>query len=838
MASGVALAGRVEELELVTRHLTGASDAVALLVVGEAGIGKSRLVAAAADAAGGSMVVVSGWCLPTFERLPLLPVVEVLHALEAVEDGALLEAALGGCAPFVRAELARLLPGLGEASDATFSSEGCAGPGEGWRRQRLFDAIRRLLIQTGVQRPVAAVIEDVHWADPTTLELLDYLLAPSVITNLPLVVTCRSEQALSAELTNWLERAQRHPRITRLDLAALTLDETGQQIELLLGEAPTSSFVDQTYARSEGNAFFTEQLVSATRHGASAEEPPAGLTALLLARTARLSEVGRDVVAALAVAGRPLEETGLAHVCGHTPAETNAALRELAASWLLRRPDQAGRHQLRHALLAEAVASELLPSARQRLHGAVSDVLADLNDQTLAAEVAEHLRAAGRATDELRWRIRAARQAEALFAFHDAADQWLRAVELWKRARRDSTVEGMSLLEAYGAAEDALDAGGRDTENNELAQEALAVCVTRDPASRAELLSRAGWALARSGDERGVGLLREAIGLYEQLPPSGGFVRALRRLHSELLVGGHPRQAEDILSRAADVASQAGERAERLQILSQLASFYIDDASVGQIASIRAQLTETDPPELHAGLAVTHTYILSVLGRHAETRQIGLPAIARAERYGVAASGLAAILYQNVAESLLELGEVHEAATFIDPITVPAISGSVSDTTLILHAIRAQLDMLCSDAVAASQRWANIRPSPPPSLAFDANMVPWEVELHIWSGDDRTALDDARSTLERLASAEGGHVVNQFLIFGSALLVLGQRAVADLAEQGRAQHSEQAIAFARDAAADLEAVRQRIRPRPFDEDDRRLEAPAEMWQWRENVRGP
>jgi DNA-binding CsgD family transcriptional regulator len=765
------------------------------------------------------------------ERMPLLPVVEALHALEAVEHGTLLEAALADCSPFVRAELARLLPGLGEASDASFSSDNVAGPGEGWRRQRLFDAIRRLLVQTGAQRRVAAVIEDVHWADPTSLDLLDYLMAPSGVTDVPLVVTCRSEQALSAELTDWLERAQRHPRITRLDLTALSLAETREQIELLLGEAPTSVLVDRTYARSEGNAFFTEQLVSATRHGASAGELPAGLTALLLARTAPLGGAPRDVVAALAVAGRGLDEIALAKICGHDVAETRAALRELAAARLLRRPDHAGRHQLRHALLAEAVASELLPSERQRVHGAVGDILAQRSDHTLAAEIAEHLRAAGRFDDELRWRVAAARRAETLFAWHDAADQWLRALELWKRAPSDLTIDGMSLLGAYGAAQDALDAGGQETASGELAQEALALYGSNDRASRAEALTRAGWSLARSGDEHGVGLLREAIALHERLPPSRGFVRALEYLYIALWSGGHPRQVGGILRRAADIASQAGERAERLRILSRLACTDIDDASVEQIVRLRAQLTATDVPELHAYVASRHAFILFDLGRHAEIRRIGLPAIERAGNHGVAESREGCTLYQNVAESLLELGQDHEAAAFIDPITDQGI-GSVRQSNLVIHAIRAQLDMLRGAAVAATERWAEIRAVPPPSLDFDVNMVPWEVEFHLWQGDYETAFDRARSMLQQLADAEGGIVVNQFLLFACALLVLGLRAVADLAERGRAQHSERTIAFTRQAAADLEALRQRIRPRPFDVDDHRPEAPAEMWQSR------
>jgi DNA-binding CsgD family transcriptional regulator len=829
---GGALAGRVGELQAVSRVLSGQADAAALLVVGEAGVGKSRLLAAAAEqVAGEGVLVLPGWCLVMSAGLPLLPVAEMLDALERA-DGALLESVLKDCPPYVRPELVRLLPDLDEA-DLLGSARSASVPGsdESWRRQRLFQAIRRLLGEVNDRRPIAVVIEDLHWADAATLEFVEFLAAPSSAIGVPLVVCCRSEEAISPAVTQWLERAQRNPRVHRLELAALTRAETGEQIELLTGSRPDPADVERTYARSDGNAFFTEQLVSAAMHGAKTDTLPAGLTSLLLARTAALPEAAREIIETLAVAGRPLDEAELVTVCGHAAADVRAALRRLVADRLLRRPDQAGGHQLRHALLGEAVAADLLPSQQRQLHSALADLLTATADDSLAGEIADHLRAAGRPGDELQWRIAAARRAETLFAVHDAADQWLRALDLWKRAPSDSTVEGMSLLDVYGAAEDALDAAGRQTESRDLAQQALARYATSDRASRAEALRRAGGALTRSGDERGVGLLRDAIDLYEQLPPSGGFVRALHDLYFVLSNGGHPRQANVVLQRAADVADQAGARAERLRILSQLAANDVGDASVDQIVSIRAQLTETDPPELHAYLAAVHTFILSCLGRRAEIRQIGLPAIERAAKHGVAESRVGAALYLNVAESLLELGEVHEAALFIDPITDREV-GPVRQATLFTHAARAQLDMLRGAATAASRRWVDIRAIPTPSLAIEADTVRWEIEFQIWEGDHRTALQGARAMLQRLASAVGGIAVDEFLMGACTLLVLGQRAVADLAEQGRAQHSEQAIADSRDAAADLDAVRERIQPRPFGADDPRLEAPAEMWQWR------
>jgi predicted ATPase len=166
------LAGRLTELRTVADTLSGRGASQALLVVGEAGVGKSRLVAAAA-AAVAEVSVVSGWCLPSSGALPLVAVTDALRGLSELDDGQLFKAVLAENPAFVRRELARLLPELDEPQEDT------EGPGgwDGWRRQRLFDALRQTLAAWSEFHPIAVVIEGLHWADPSTLDLLDYLPA-------------------------------------------------------------------------------------------------------------------------------------------------------------------------------------------------------------------------------------------------------------------------------------------------------------------------------------------------------------------------------------------------------------------------------------------------------------------------------------------------------------------------------------------------------------------------------------------------------------------------------------------------------------------------------------
>src|SRR6476646_10446314 len=164
MMGVVGLAGRVRELEALTQLLSGESRNAAMLVIGEAGIGKSRLAAAAAASVAPDVVVAPGWCLPFSDTVPFLPITDVLRALDDVDNGRLLTAALDQCPPFVRGEVLRLTPGRQERADPSLlvGSEG------GWK-QRLLEALHRLFGALAELRRAAIVIEDAHWADPSTL---------------------------------------------------------------------------------------------------------------------------------------------------------------------------------------------------------------------------------------------------------------------------------------------------------------------------------------------------------------------------------------------------------------------------------------------------------------------------------------------------------------------------------------------------------------------------------------------------------------------------------------------------------------------------------------------
>ena len=806
---------------MVSAQLTGGTGAAAMLVVGEAGVGKSRLVAAAAaDAARAEVVVLSGWCLRLSEGLPFLPVAGVLRELGAVDEGGLVKTALADCPPFVTGEAVRLMPDLPQTEELL----GPAGSDDGWRKQRLFEALRRLFTAVSQLRRVAVVIEDVHWADATTVEFLDYLLAPGHVVDVPVVLTCRSEDSPPATLVDWLERVHRNPRVRRLDLPPLSEAETTEQIALLLGRRPSPTLTAGIYARSEGNAFFTEQLVAA---GALAEEGaalPAGLTSLLLSRTSQVGGTARDVLAALAIAARPLDEASLTRLCQRPASEVRPALRDLLARRLLRRPDQAGRHQLRHALLAEAVAGELLPSEQQELHARVAELMAGWTDPSVAAQIAEHYAAAARPTDELRWRVLAGRHADAVYASTEAAEQWQRALQLSVDAPVTQRVEGMSPTELYGAAEDALVLSGNDAAAHTLAEDALARLADADPASRADVLRRAGKFHGVSQPQPGLARLGQALALYEQLGNDAGQVKTLREMAAILHNDGQQIQAEALIDQGAAIAERAGLRTALFEFRCVQAMYQSaagnSELALERIRALRERLTESDGPGAFLFLAIFHTSILFDLGRLADVEDAGARALRMTTERGMDQYFRVAQVRGYVFDALTELGFIDRAAGLIEPVS----QGEVDLTSRLDHAARATVEMLNGHLDQARRRWAQIDALPAPPLAFRVDAGLRESELHLWLGEPAAAYKLAHLLLVETAAAAPPS-------WSGPLLILAIRACADLAELARADRNADALAGAQAHADQLSALHQQVPEDPFTPGPGLLTAQADGLTW-------
>jgi predicted ATPase len=287
--------GRLEELQVLEAARSRAADGepAVVLLGGEAGVGKTRLVAElTARCTSDGTRVLSGGCVPVGEgTLPYAPIVEALRALLVDLDASAVRELVGPS----WSELARLLPALGEL-DRTGAPEQAA-------QARLFELLLGLLGRLGEQAPLVLVVEDLHWADQSTRNLLAFLVRNLRRERVLVVVSYRSDEPHHPDrLGPYLAELDRGGPVQRLELPRLDRAETMAQVAGILGTTPSVGLVDAIYARSEGNPFFAEELLASVQAGS--DVLPATVRDLLRGRVGALPEPARQVLAVVAVAGR------------------------------------------------------------------------------------------------------------------------------------------------------------------------------------------------------------------------------------------------------------------------------------------------------------------------------------------------------------------------------------------------------------------------------------------------------------------------------------------------------------------------------------------------------
>src|SRR5829696_5210231 len=511
MATGVTskrLVGRSLELAQLQAALADAAAGQPSLafVVGESGVGKSRLVAELrARAAADGTRVLSGDCMELGEgELPYAPLVTALRPL--VRDG---DAVLDELPEDIRAELATLLPGLGERR------ERARGAGD---QARVFEALLAVLDGLSRTAPVLLVIEDLHWADASTRAFLRFLAATLGDEPLILVATYRPDELHRRHPLRPLLAELERVRALRIDLSALNRDELGEQLADILGAPADPALVDRLYARSEGNPLFTEELLATGMDGLGALPP--SLAAALALRIERLGDDAQEVVRVLSAGGR-LDDAVLAAVAGLDRRALRDGLREAVASHIV--VLDGDRYTLRHALLREAVHDELLPGERAELHRALAPALEAAPDAEppgaqRAAAIAHHYLAAGDQPAALGAAVRAGLAAMDVQAYREAAALFERALELWDRVPDAAELSGTDeaeLLERAAACSFYADELARSVT---LARRALALVDEDAAPHRAAwlygMLQRSLWAMLRADDsvaaiERGLALLAD-----------------------------------------------------------------------------------------------------------------------------------------------------------------------------------------------------------------------------------------------------------------------------------------------------------------------------------------
>ncbi|MCW2569878.1 MAG: hypothetical protein JWN54_3975, partial [Mycobacterium sp.] len=780
-----------------------------VLVTGDAGIGKTRLAAEALrQAAGRGALCVAVGCLPLADKLALLPMTDALRELGQLGEGRILQAALDRLPDHLRLELGRLLPELpGPAPD---------GDVVGGQRGRLFAAVGQLLREVARHTELVLLVEDVQWADAASLDLLTYLRPAARASALSTVVTCRSDEApLDDRVAQWMAHS-RAAMVTEVRLTALSRDEVAQQVIGLVGHAWPAELVEQLYARAGGNPFLTEQLVAAALAAPDPNGPslprqlPGGLVELLDVRAHRVGEQARTVLAALAVAGRALTEPELARVTGLGEQGVRPALRELSAAALLAAGSGDGGCRPRHALLAEAVCTHLLPGELRWLHARIAETLEADGDPALSTEVAGHWAAAGRPADEFRASVVAARAAGRVFAFVEAAALWRRAIALGEQLPAAVAALGLDPARLHLAAVEALEAAGRATEAAALVEEAYTRFGAGPDHHTAALVHlRAAQYRTLADPAAARPLFEEALRLFAGSPPCAEHAEALRLYARMFRIEGRGQLALDHLGKALRVAKAAQALAPQVRTLGEVAQVRFLRGEVGdgfaELRHGRLLTADIDDVEPEMCIAVFESDALFNVGRLHEARRVALDGVERARSTGRGSTYNATILLGQAVQAMLELGHTDNAARLLDAVT----DGTPRIDDWSPYVGRAQVDLRRGLIDEAARRLDAVRGLPLGGhLEFDREISQRLAELALWRREPEECLDVVRQVLPRLEGTDQE-------LFCGELLVLGLRGAADLAERSRARGDQPGLRRTEVAVEQLTATLDRMLGRPL-----------------------
>jgi tetratricopeptide (TPR) repeat protein len=403
-----------------------------LLLAGEPGVGKTRLgQEATALLQGGGFLLAAGTCHEPQRTIAYAPLVEALGMLVEVAPESISRDAARRW-PY----LTRLLPELSEAMPVVAARDTDAQP-------LLFRAVVAFLQAIAAARPVALLLDDLHWADGATLQLLSFLARQTRSDRVLLLGTYRdTDLGRNHPLRHALIDLRRLQLAEEIAVQGLPHDGTATLIAQTLGQpAVAARLADTVYARTGGNPFFVQELVRALADQGQLDPPEGGIPttivpttvqAVLAHRIEGLADTTQQVLRAASVLGQQFRFEELGALSQRDADAVEGALEEAQRVGLVRETD-IDLYAFNHALTQHAVLAELSSTRRRWLHGAAGRVLEALPDRERArraAELAWHFREAGELERALTYTLQAGDQAAAVFAHAEAERQYRRALRL------------------------------------------------------------------------------------------------------------------------------------------------------------------------------------------------------------------------------------------------------------------------------------------------------------------------------------------------------------------------------------------------------------------------
>lgn len=758
-----------------------------MLVAGEAGIGKTRLVSELADRARrAGAVVLSGRCIDLVGTgMPYLAFVDAFRPLGGSTLRQDWPAGFGNLS--------------GPVSDAAERNGVVAVERDAAdHRLRLFEEVRATLDGLGAGAPLVLVLEDVHWADTSTLDLVSFLAHAIGDSSILMLVTYRSDEARPHDVLSRLATGLLRARVaTTVELGPLPRDELGVLLEQRAERAVPVDLAEAIYGRSGGNPFFAEELLAAAVRGEQAL--PGVVRDALLQRVAGLDDGSRTVVRVAAAAGREVAYRLLVVVVGMSEPLLRRALRQAVDHHVLVAEQATGTFRFRHALLAEAVYATLLPGEREDLHGRLATALSEEprlgTVSAVAGELAQHWVAAGRPVEALAACMRAAQDAEAVSGLAEALRHLEGVLEFWPRVRTAEEITGTPLAAVLAHAAELADRTGSGPRAADLARRAIALLDEDvEPVRAALLYERLGSYLLPIGDRAaGLAAFRRAVDLISPQPPSAEQARVLAALGNALMLSWRHSDSRAVCDAAIAVAAAVGDDRPALRARDVLGTnlCYLGrpDDGLQLLFDACARADEREVSDVLRPYVLLSDALITV-GRLREAAEIADRGLAVARRLGVE-RGWGNVLAANAAEARLGAGDWVGA----EEVLAAALRRGGNYWSYHLHVLRADLatgraefDVARHHLDAGSQ--AAREPSAAPAYACRL------AELALWEGRvdaAATAIDEGLRSIPAQGAA----------FMRARVCALGLRAEVERAQSAALRRDQAAVDAIRQRADDL-----------------------------------
>jgi len=753
MAAGLVspvFAGREAELRLLADAFEDAADGTprTVLTGAEAGGGKSRLVTEFTATLGDRALVLAGGCVELGAGgLPYAPFTAALRRLVRARGAAAVAGLLPGQ---IAGELGVLLPDLGTPA---------VGADAWTARARLFEVFLTLLETLTEQQPVVLVVEDVHWADRSTCDLLSFLVRNIRQERVLLVVTFRSDELNRNDLLRpLLAGLARADGVSRLDLARLSRAQAAMQLEGILGRPPGAALIGEVYQRGGGIPLLTEALVNSD--GTVGGELPASVRDLLLAAVAVLPEPTQQALRTAAAGGDRLSHRLLAAVTGLDDTALTAALRPAVDANVL--VSDSDGYAFRHQLIREAVLEEMLPGERAQAHRAFATALeARLEagsqagpESTLVVLAALHWRDAHDDERALTAAWRAAGAAGAALAYAQRLRMLEQVVELWDQVPGPARPSGLDHVGVLELAADAARWAGEPERGLALAEAAIAELGATDDAERMALMLR-----HRAGLRQDLLLPGQLDDLHAALrlasAPSPVRAQILARLCWALKREDRYAESEQMAVDLRALAEQLGDEEHRVEAGMALASLGAlrGEDTMAALRGAQEAARRAGFGLLEAWAYLTITNALEGGGRHELAIPAGREGLARARQLGLGRQ-IAAPIAGNLAESLTSAGRWDEALEILDEVLGLDLPPLGRFGPLV---VRAHIAVARGDDETAERMLAELRTLPAGVQAESQrlhSLARLEIDARLAQGDLAGALDAGRAALIRSRPAD------------------------------------------------------------------------------------